>query len=726
MRIVVVGGGPSGLYFALLMKKADPSHEVAVLERNAPDATFGWGVVFSEETLGALRDADRETYDQITETFVKWNAIDIRHLGGQGSGTVRSRGHAFSAISRKRLLRILQQRCAELGVDLRFHIEVAEVPSLETADLIVGADGVNSTVRRAYEDRFRPQMKVHSTKFAWFGTNLVFKAFTFVFRENEHGLFQVHAYPFDANTSTFIVECPDDVWQRAGLDRMTEEQSIAYCEKLFADDLAGHSLLSNRSTWISFVTLRTETWHHGNVVLLGDAAHTAHFTIGSGTKLAMEDAVALADSMQRYDDLPDALTRFELERQPIVERFQQAALESSEYFGNVRRYAAFDPIQFAFNLLTRSGRIGHLNLEMRDPGFVAMVDRWFASQAHGRGAAPTQRKAALPLVAPPPMFAPLRAGPVHVLNRVAVAQPAAEDAVDGELAAEAAERLAATAHGVGLVLTESVAASAEGRISPGTPGLYADAHEAAWLLALDESRSTGGAAIGLCLTHAGRRGATRPRRHGADRPLREGGWPVLAPSPLPYTRHSEVPKEATPADLDEITAEFGRAAARAARIGFDVLELDMGHGCLLASFLSPLTNRRTDAFGGSLENRIRFPLSVLGAVREAWSPDRALSVRLTASDWMPGGFDLEDAVAVARALKERGCDLIHVVAGQTVEHDRPTYGRFYLVPASDRIRNEAGVPTLVGGNLTTADDMNTILAAGRADLCLLEIRPAPA
>ena len=713
MRIVIVGGGPAGLYFGLLMKRSDQAHEITVLERNPPDATFGWGVVFSEETLGALRDADRPTYDQITDTFAKWDAIDIRYR----NETVRSRGHSFSAIARKRLLAILQQRCVALGVEMRFETEVPGLSALPRADLVVGADGVNSMVRRELAGAFRPALQVHQTRFIWFGTDLVFKAFTFIFRESEHGLFQVHAYPFDGATSAFIVECPEATWQRAGLQEATEDHSIAYCEKLFADDLGGHSLLSNRSLWINFVTLRCETWHEGNVALLGDAAHTAHFTIGSGTKLAMEDAVSLAEALERYGDVPTALTMFEMERQPVVERFQQAALESSAYFENVKRYANLEPMQFAFNLLTRSGRITHLELEKRDPGFVRDVDSWFAVRASGATDDTASR-----LVAPPPMLAPILLRHVNVANRVALSPQPQDDCAEGSPSAGLGERLVEAARsGAGLVVTEPVAISAEARITPGTPGLYEDGHVETWRRIIDQVHRESGARIGVLLTHAGARGATRPRREGADRPLRSGAWPLLAASEVTYTALSQLPRAMTFEEMHQVLQRFIDAATRAIASGFDLIEFDLSHGYLLAGFLSPLTNRREDAYGGPLERRMRYPREVVGAAIGGWPEDRPVAVRLTASDWAPGGLDVDDAVVIARELKGLGCEVIEVAAGQTIEHDQPDFGRFYLVPFSDRIRNEAGIATMVGGNLTTRDEINTILAAGRADLCLLSV-----
>jgi anthraniloyl-CoA monooxygenase len=706
MRIGILGGGPAGLYFALLMKKADPRHEIRVIERNPPDATFGWGVVFSEETLGALRDADYESYVRITDTFAKWNAIDVRYRGQ----TIRSRGHAFSGIARKELLRILQERCRQLGVRLEFHRELADLAAFDDDDLVVAADGVNSLARRLLEPRFEPSLDLHSTKYAWFGADLAVDAFTFIFRDTEHGLFQVHAYPFDAHTSTFIVEAHESTWRRAGLDQMPEEESLRFCEQLFRPELGDHKLLSNRSIWFSFVTLRNRNWHHGKVVLLGDSAHTAHFTIGSGTKLAMEDAISLATAFLRHPaDLEAALTWYELDRQSVIERFQEAARESATYFESVSRYSGFEPIQFAFNLLTRSGRIGHLELEKRDPRFVASVDRWFA----GGG----------PLLAPPPLFAPFTLRGLELPNRLVLSPPSEDDAEDGLVGARhEAELAGAVAAGGGLVLTEPVAVSADGRITPGTPGLYRDDQAAAWRRLVERAGAAGSGRLGVRLTHAGRRGATRPRRHGVDRPLRTGGWQLVAPSPLPYLPGGPVPRELTGSELEAVREAFTAAARRAAGAGFDLVALDLAHGYLLGSFLSPLTNRREDGYGGSAERRLRFPLEVVDAVRAVWPADRPLAVTLQADDCAPGGLGLDDAVAIAATLREHGCDLVEVASGWTVATDRPDYRRFYLVPASDRVRNEAGVATVAGGNLTTADDVSTILAAGRADLCLLDPR----
>jgi anthraniloyl-CoA monooxygenase len=697
VRIRVLGAGPAGLYLSILLKKADPSHDVAIVERNPPDATFGWGVVFSEETLGALREADPQTYVDITDTFVRWPTVDIRYRGR----ILRSRGHAFSAVARKLLLEILQRRAHELGVELRFRTDIADVADVAAgADLVVGADGVSSLVRRTYASQFGATVAPQGCKYVWYGTDLVLDAFTFIFKQTDAGLIQVHAYPFDERTSTWIVECPEHTWRALGFEAMNEAESLEACEALFADELQGRRLMSNRSLWTSFLLVRNDSWHHDNVVLLGDAAHTAHFSIGSGTKLAMEDAIALSQALVRHpEDLGRALVDYELERQPVVERFQQAAADSAAYFTRVERYAHMDPMPFAFNLLTRSGRVTHANLAQRDPQFVRVLDAWF----HGGGQIPTGA------VAPSPMFAPWRAGAFEMRNRVV------RTAADVDRLPELARS------GAGLVIAGPVAVSADARISPDTPTLQDDDDVAGWVPRV-EAVHTAGARAAVLLTHAGRRGATRARRYGADIPLRHGGWSLVAPSPIPYAPRMPAPREMERRDMVAVSDAFAAAALRAAGAGFDVLELDMGHGHLLASFLSPASNRRDDEFGGELAGRLRFPLEVLDAVREAWPEQRLLAVRLNAMDGTKRGLQLSEAVAIARELAAHGCGLVHVVAGQTVPNAaHADYRRGFLTPLADRVRAEARVPVLVGGYLTTPDEANTILGAGRADLCLLDV-----
>jgi anthraniloyl-CoA monooxygenase len=717
MRVTIVGGGPAGLYLAALLKRSNRRHQVRVLERNAPDNTFGWGVVFSEETLGALREADPVSHEAITGSFARWGSIDVRYR----DRTIRSRGHVFAGIARRRLLAILQDRCRTLGVELAFEHEAGEA-DLAGADLVVGADGIRSLVRSLAEEHYRPSIDVHPTRYIWLGTERVFDAFTFLFRETEFGLFQVHAYTFDARTSTFIVECHEDTWRAAGLDRMSEEEGIAFCAELFAEDLGGRPLMSNKAQWINFLTLRCQSWHHDNVVLAGDAAHTAHFTIGSGTKLALEDSVALAAAIERNgSDLERAFAEYELDRHPVVERFQEAARDSASYFENVRRYTGFEPEQFAFNLLTRSGRITHLELERRDPSFLAAVDGWFADRA-GSAIDPEGRRSASPgYLRPQPLFAPLELRGLRLAGRVVLAPGPEDDAREGVLGDAGLGALAdAGAHGPALVLTDLVAVSPDARVTPGSTGLYRDSHVERWGEAVDAVHRAG-PAVGLLLGHAGRRGATRRRADGLERPL-PGGWPLLAPSAIAYASWSATPSAMDRAELDRIREEFVAATDRAATARFDLLELDAAHGHLLASFLSPLANRREDDYGGSPEARLRYPLEVVEAVRAAWPSDRPLSVRLAASDAHPRGLQPAEAVAAARRLAEAGVDLIHVTAGHAVPEARPEYRRGFLTGLSDVLRNEAGVRTLVGGALLTADDVNTALAAGRGDLCILDPR----
>jgi anthraniloyl-CoA monooxygenase len=703
VRVLTVGGGPAGLYAGLLVKKVRPDAKVTVIERNPRGATYGWGVVFSDRTLAEFREADQPTSEAITDRFVLWDAIDIHYR----DELVRSGGHVFAGIARVALLDILRRRCEELGVDVRFEEEMdADVGRVVARhDLVIAADGVNGSLRPAFEKTFRPRLEHGLSRYIWFGTDRVLDSFTFVFRESEHGLFQTHAYPFDGEHGTWIVETDEATWRRAGLDRAGEVESIAYCQRLFAPELRGGRLLSNRSQWISFVTLRNRTWRHNNVVLIGDAAHTAHFSIGSGTKLAMEDAIALARGLERHpDDLTAALTDYELERRPVVERFQEAAAESRTYFENTRRYLHLEPMEFAFGLLTRSGRIDYANLRMRDPRYVDRVDGAFAG---GR------------TVAAPPMVSPLDLRSVRISNRIALEPGPRYKASEGRpSAAQVRDLETAAEEGAGLVVTDIVAVSAEGRITPGCTGLYDGEHAETWASIVDAVHGSG-ARIGLRLGHAGRRGATRTRDEGADQPLREGSWPVVAPSPDPYLFRGAVPSEMVRPDMDVVVAAFREAAERAAAAGVDLLLVHMAHGYLLGSFLSPLSNTRTDEYGGDRAARMRFPLEVVEAVQAAWPDDRPLGASIQAGDGVGGGWEIEDAVALAAALRESGCDVVEPLVGQTTPESRPRYGRAFLATPADRIRNEARIPVLVGGAITTTAEVNTLLAGGRADLCIL-------
>jgi anthraniloyl-CoA monooxygenase len=707
MKITILGAGPAGLYAALLLKKNDPRAEIRVIERNPADATYGWGVVFSDRTLAAFQEADYTSYKAISESFVIWDTIAVRYRETE----IRCSGHVIAGIARKRLLGILQDRCRELGVALEFEREVNDLADLGGYDLLIGADGVNGLTRRTYEQALGPKIEPGRARFVWFGSDLLLDCFTFFFRESEHGLFQVHAYPFTGDRSTFIVECSEETWRRAGLDQASEEESIAYCERLFAPDLKGARLLSNRSLWVSFQTLRTARWHSSNVVLLGDAAHTAHFSIGSGTKLAMEDAIALANALsqypERYPDLERALSEYELQRKPVVETLQAAAHESRVYFETLSHYLNLEPVPFTFNLLTRSGRVTYDDLRLRDPRFGELVDCWYVALMYE-----DQRK--MVQIAPPPAFTELQVAGLTFANRV----------VSMNTEFVGAPYLGLLFPGKEEETQPSEAVSKAARIGPYDLAVGDKWEQLArsWIGEYRTSAKWPRSAFGLILNHAGRRGATRPDKSG--RPLREGAWPLLAPSALPYTAKSQVPRAMTRENMQRVREEFVGATRRADAAGFDLLLLHMAHGYLLASFLSPLTNQRTDEYGGALENRLRFPLKVFDAVRAVWPGEKPLGVALNADDCAPGGYTIEDAVAVARILKEHGCDLIQPLAGQTVPEGAPAYGPGFLTRYSDRIRNEAGIPTLVGGYLTTMNEVNTVLAAGRADLCILSQAPS--
>ncbi len=713
MKILILGGGPAGLYSGLLLKKANSSHDITVIERNPADATYGWGIVFSDRTLTSLREADYRSYKDITDHFVLWDAIDVLYRGT----VIRSGGHVFAGMSRKVLLQVLQRRCSEVGVRMEFGCEVNDVSKLQNCDLLIAADGVNSVVRAAHSSVFQPSVSMGKAKFVWLGATRAFDSFTYIFSENEHGLFQVHAYPFDGETSTFIVECSEEVWRAAGLDTATESDTIAYCETLFADALRGGRLLPNRSLWINFPTVRNKTWKHNNIVLLGDAAHTAHFTIGSGTKLAMEDAIALANAFEQHKEVEAALNEYELARRPVVEALQRVADDSRTYFENTRRYLGFEPMQFAFQLLTRSGKITYNDLRLRDSHFMDAMDRWFWKRIVQASPCTTAV-----LVTPPPLFAPFRLRGLTLSNRAVLRATSSCLAVDGLPKEQHREQLVKLAQGgSAMVLTEIAAVSAEGRITPGCAGMYRSEHRDAWKQIVDTIHASSDTKVAIQLGHAGRRGSTRPRWEGLDRPLREGNWPLISASPIPYSASVQVPREMDERDMAKVREDFARAAQMAVQAGFDLLQLEFAHGYLLASFLSPLTNRRTDEYGGSMENRLRFPLEVFDAVQAVWPDGKPVSVAISATDWVRGGMDLDGAVLIAQAFKEHRCDLITVLAGQTTVDAKPSYGPGFLTAMSDRIRNEAQIPTMAGGHLTLTDQINTVIAASRADLCIMDI-----
>ncbi|QDZ08274.1 bifunctional salicylyl-CoA 5-hydroxylase/oxidoreductase [Sphingomonas panacisoli] len=712
MKVAVVGGGPGGLYVAISLKLRDPAHDVTVFERNRPDDTFGWGVVLSEETLQNLAANDPVSAAAIRDHFAYWDDVAVVH---RGTRTV-STGHGFCGIGRRRLLMLLQERARELGVVLRFEDEVVDVEGLSRDyDLVVAADGLNSRTRDTFAATFRPDIQTYANKFVWLGTHQTFDdAFTFIFEPTEHGWMWAHAYQFEPGTATFIVECSAQTWDRAGFGDMTREESIAACEAVFAAHLGGHALMSNAnhvrgSAWISFPRVLCEHWRHGNVVLMGDAAASAHFSIGSGTKLALESAITLADELEKGDGLDAALDRYEDARRIEVLRLQSAARNSAEWFEEVERYLDLDPVQFTYSLLTRSQRISHENLRLRDHAWLGAAEGWFQERA-GAGNAPRA-----------PMFAPFRLREMTLANRVVVSPMAQYKAVEGCPAdwhfAHYAERAKG---GAGLVYTEMTCVSAQGRITPGCPGFYAPEHEAAWKRLVDFVHAETPAKICAQLGHSGAKGSTQLGWEEMDAPLAEGNWPLLSASAVPWSPANQTPKAMDRADMDDVRDAFVAAAEMADRAGFDMIELHMAHGYLLSSFITPLTNRREDEYGGTLENRMRYPLEVFAAVRVVWPDDKPIAVRISASDWVgDDGVTPQEAVAIARMLKEAGVDIIDVSAGQTSLQARPVYGRMFQTPFSDRIRNEVGIATMAVGNIYLPDHVNSILMAGRADLVCL-------
>jgi anthraniloyl-CoA monooxygenase len=714
MRAAVLGGGPGGLYFAITLKLRDPSAEVVVVERNRADDTFGWGVVLSDETLDNLAANDPVSAEQIRKSFAYWDDIAVHYRG-----TVqRSGGHGFCGIGRQRLLTILQERARQVGVNLCFETEALDADVYrKDYDLVVAADGINSRVREKYAERFKPDIQVRACKYVWLGTRQKFDdAFTFIFEETPAGWVWAHAYQFDADSATFIVECSEETWRKFGFDRMSTEETIAACEKIFARNLGGNKLISNAkhlrgSAWLNFNRVLCERWSYENVVLLGDAAATAHFSIGSGSKLAMESAIALANDIKSEPDLPSAFRRYEDERRVQVLRLQSAARNSIEWFEDVERYFHLDPVQFNYSLLTRSQRISHENLRLRDPEWLAGAEKWFEQQATGKK----------PNVSRPPMFVPFRVRGLELANRVCVSPMAQYRAVDGTPNdwhfVHYAERAKG---GAGLVFTEMTCISPEGRISPGCTGLYSAAHERAWKKLIDFVHAETDAKIAIQLGHSGLKGSTQVGWETPDAPLLGGNWETIGPSCVAWSSDNPPPREMTRADMDEVRDQFVRSAEMAKRAGFDWLELHYAHGYLMSSFISPVTNRRTDSYGGSLENRMRFPLEVFHAVREIWPDEKPVSVRISAHDWVgANGIQPQDAVVISRMLAEHGVDLIDVSAGQTSVEARPVYGRMFQTPFSDRIRNEAGVATLAVGNIYEPDHVNSILMAGRADLVCL-------
>ncbi len=713
MKVNCIGGGPGGLYTAILLKLQYPDAQVEVYERNPPNVTFGFGVVFSDATLGKLVVADPVTYAAIRARFAHWDNIDIEYEGRIWSST----GHGFCGFSRYTLLRILRSRCLELGVKLHFEHNVEHDGDLADADLVVAADGINSGIRKRYEGQFRPSEDLRPNYFLWLGTTLPLSAFTFLFEKDDAGLWRVHAYQYEKDHATFIIECTQDTFERSGLGIQDEAGAIAYFEKVFARQLGGHCLIGNNSFWRQFPTVRCEQWHKDNIVLLGDAVHTAHYSIGSGTKLAMEDAISLVGALSEKPDISEALELYQQRWKPEVESLQRAAQVSLEWFENVERYFdRLDGLQFCFSLLTRSLRISHANLKLRDPGLVGRVDEAFSLAAYRAAGCPPPNSGPVS----PPMFTPYRLREMLLENRIVVSPMCQYSAEEGVVGDWHFVHLGSRATGgAGLIMTEMTAVSAQARITPQCAGMYRSEHVDAWRRVVDFVHGNSAAKIGLQLGHAGRKGATQVLWEGDNKPLAEGGWPLISASPIPFLPECQVPREMGRAEMDAVIDDFQRATEYGQEADFDLLELQMAHGYLLSSFLSPLTNQRTDEYGGALENRLRFPLEVFARVRKTWADEKPISVRLSATDWADGGLCESDIQGIAQALKDAGCDIIDVSTGQVVADQQPRHGRLYQVPYSELIRLEVGIPTIAVGNISTSEDANSVLAGGRADLCAI-------
>ncbi len=707
MKIRVLGAGPGGLYSAILAKKRHPAWDVQVYERNRANDTFGWGVVFSDDTLSGFEVADPESYASIIARFIRWTDIDTFAKGER----IRSTGHGFCGIARVTLLEVLQERCRELGVGLHFEREVSHT-DFPDADLIVASDGINSKTRTELASTFEPDIKLGGAPFIWLGTNKKLESFTFIFRDSEHGSFQVHAYPFSEDTSTFIVETNDETLRRTGLEQRPIEESVAYLERLFAADLGGARLLTNKSQWVRFRRVKNARWHAGNVVLIGDAAHTAHFSIGSGTKLAMEDAIVLVDALDAQPNVKEALSAYEQARWVDAAKLQRTASVSQDWFERASvMHKTMEPLQLVASMMTRSKRVTHDNLRLRDPALVAKLDQWFAE----KNGIPTGTPV------PPPMFTAFKLRELTLDNRVVVSPMGQYSATDGLIDDFHLVHLGSRAiGGAGLVISEMTDVSADARITLGCAGMYKPEHVSAWKRIVDFVHQNSRAKIGMQLAHAGRKGSTKlPWQGRGDVPLTEGAWETIAPSPLAYKLGSPVPREMTRADMERVCEDFVRATRMTEAAGFDLLELHMAHGYLLSSFISPLSNLRTDNYGGSIENRMRFPLEVFDRVRAAWPEHKPISVRISACDWVERGLDIDGAIEVSRLLKQHGCDLIDVSSGQTSVEAQPEYGRMFQAPFANLIRHAVGIPTMAVGAIQNWVHINTIVSSGRADLCAL-------
>ena len=713
MDVVCIGGGPASLYFSILAKKANPGWNVKIFEQNPDNVTWGFGVVFSDETMENFKEADYDTYKAITDSFEHWDDIDVFHEGTK----VTSKGHGFAGMQRLKLLQILESRASQLGVKIHHDVIIDSLEDYKDADLILAGNGITSFIREQYSEEFGSDVVFRPNKFVWLGSTKRFDAFTFYFNKNQHGLWRGHCYQYMPGHSTFIVECTDETFAKTGLDGCSEDDTVAYLSELYKEELGSDKLITNNSLWRNFPRVKNKNYFHKNIVLMGDALHTAHFSIGSGTKLAMEDAVELADCLTSFNGkLDKALPEFQKRREPIVDSLQRAAQVSMEWFEDVERYHdKMDPLEFSYSLLTRSLRINHANLEARDANLVKDVDTMVLKKASAQSG--------VKVTASPPIFTPFRLRDMLLENRIMMSPMCMYSADNGLIGDWHLVHLGSRAMGgAGLIMAECTAISKEGRITPGCAGLYSDEHVVAWKKITDFVHKNSAAKIGIQLGHAGRKASTRLQWEGGEKeplPVTEDNWPIISASPLAYTSKNQVPKEMDQADMDNVIQDYVKSVERAVEAGFDILELHCAHGYLLNSFLSPKTNIRTDKYGGSIGNRLRFPIQVFKAIRNAWPLERPISVRISAHDWVEGGFEPSDAVEVALAFKSAGCDIMDISSGQVVAEEEPVYGRLFQLPFSERVRFEADIPTMTVGNIQSYADANSIIAGGRGDICVI-------
>lgn len=715
MRINILGGGPGGLYFALLMKKHDPSHDIHLYERGPRNATWGFGVVFSDDTMGGFLEYDAPSFQRIVDSFAYWDQICTVIETDQGDAKIVSGGHGFAGMSRLKLLNIFHDRCDELGVNIHFETDVTNVKKLLDADLVVAADGITSLLREEFKEDLGTTIDMRPNRFCWLGTSKPLDAFTFIFRQTKHGWFWVHAYQFEQGMATWLVETTEETWKKAGLDTMSEEDSKAYMEEIFEQDLDGHPLLTNRSVWRTFPVVKNAKWHHNNLIIIGDCAHTAHFSIGSGTKMAMEDSITLFEAFKEHKTVEATLPAYDAARREETEILQHTADVSLKWFENAERYLnRFAPEQIEFSMITRSKKITYDNLALRDQGYIDGITEWFAKE--------NSRVTGLELVKSnsriaPPVLQPFIIGDMIVPNRVTLSPMCQYCANDGDINDwHLVHYGGRSIGGVGLILTEMICVSELARITPGCAGLYTDKQTKDWARIVKFVHQNGQGKICAQLGHAGRKGATRLPKHGMDQPLETGAWEIISASPIPYLDHSVVPREATRIDMDQVIQDHVIAARNAHAAGFDMIEVHMAHGYLLSSFISPVTNIRSDSYGGDINARMKFPLECLTEIRQAWPKDKPISVRISASDWTADGLSEADMLEVARLLKANGADVINVSTGQVTKKEQPMYGRMFQAPFADQVRNEIGIPTIVAGNISTIDQANTLVAAGRTDM----------